>query len=200
MKKVAGLILAAGKSERMGRPKALLPFLGSCFLTHLLTEAAHSDLTDVRIVLGHDPETILNALPEIKPKALINSSYEYGQLSSLQCGLKSLGWVALDGVMVFLVDHPLVHRVVINQLIESFRNSDLPIVIPSFERRRGHPMIFGAQLFRELLEAPLDQGAISVVRKHQREILHLEVDEPGVLVDIDTPEAYEEHIVRTGKT
>ena len=200
MKKVAGLILAAGKSERMGRPKALLPFLGSCFLTHLLTEAAHSDLTDVRIVLGHDPETILSALPEIKPKTLINPSYEYGQLSSLQCGLKSLGWVALDGVMVFLVDHPLVHRVVVNQLIETFSHTDSPIVIPSFERRRGHPMIFGAQLFRELLEAPLDQGAISVVRKHQREILHLEVDEPGVLVDIDTPEAYEEHIVRTGKT
>src|SRR5262245_26762221 len=120
MKKVAGLILAAGKSERMGRPKALLPFLGSCFLTHLLSEAAHSDLTDIRIVLGHDPEAILNALPEIKPKALINPCHEHGQLSSLQCGLKNLGWVALDGVMVFLVDHPLVHRVVVNQLIESF--------------------------------------------------------------------------------
>src|SRR5262249_9017428 len=98
MKKVAGLILAAGKSERMGRPKALLPFMGSCFLTHLLTEAAHSDLADLRIVLGHDPEAILNALPEIKPNALINPRYEDGQLSSLQWGLKSVGWVALDGV------------------------------------------------------------------------------------------------------
>ena len=65
MKKVAGLILAAGKSERMGRPKALLPFRGSCFLTHVLTEAAHSELTEVKVVLGHHAESVLQSLPEI---------------------------------------------------------------------------------------------------------------------------------------
>jgi molybdenum cofactor cytidylyltransferase len=61
-------------------------------------------------------------------------------------------------------------------------------------------MIFGDELFSELLVAPLDQGAVSVVRKHQHQILHLEVDEPGVLVDIDTPEAYEKHVVQLGQT
>ena len=200
MKKVAGLILAAGKSERMGRSKALLPFRGSCFLTHVLTEASHSNLTNVKIVLGYDAESIHQSLPETKPKAVINPNYEQGQLSSLQCGLRHLSSAGLDGVMVFLIDHPMIHRGLINQLIEAFSQNDAPIVIPSFEHRRGHPMIFGAELFSELLAAPLDQGAVSVVRKHQHEILHLEVDEPGVLVDIDTPEAYEKHVVQLGQT
>jgi len=200
MKKVAGLILAAGKSERMGRSKALLPFRGSCFLTHVLTEAALSNLTDVKVVLGHHAEAILQALPKIRPRALVNPEYEDGQLSSLQCGLKHLSSARLDGVMVFLIDHPIIHRDLVNQLIEAFRRNDAKIVIPSFEYRRGHPMIFGAELFNELVAAPFDQGAVSVVRKHQHEILHLEVDEPGVLVDIDTPEAYEKHVVQLGQT
>jgi len=199
-KKVVGLILAAGKSERMGRPKPLLPFRGSCFLTHVLTEASCSKLTEVKVVLGHHAKAILQALPEIEPKTLVHSDYEYGQLSSLQCGLKHLTSAGLDGVMVLLIDHPMVHRDLVNRLIETFTQNDSSIVIPSFEHRRGHPMIFGADLFNELLAAPLDQGAVSVVRKHSHEILHLEVDEPGVLVDIDTPEAYEKHVVQLGQT
>jgi molybdenum cofactor cytidylyltransferase len=113
--------------------------------------------------------------------------------------LRHFGLAGLDGVMVFLIDHPMIYRGLVNQLIETFSQNDSSIVIPSFEHRRGHPMIFGVELFNELLAAPLDHGAVSVVRKHPNEILHLEVDEPGVLVDIDTPEAYEEHVVRLGK-
>jgi molybdenum cofactor cytidylyltransferase len=183
----------------MGRPKALLPFMGRCFLTQVSTEASQSSLSDVKIVLGHHAEEILEALPELGPRVLINPDHESGQLSSLQCGLKHMSSAGLDGVMVFLIDHPIIHRSLVNQLIEAFGKNDSLIVIPSFQRRRGHPMIFGAELFNELLAAPPDQGAVSVVRKHPHDILHLDVDEPGVLVDIDTPEAYEELIVKLGK-
>ncbi|MCI0419982.1 MAG: nucleotidyltransferase family protein [Acidobacteria bacterium] len=199
MKTVAGLILAAGKSERMGRPKALLPIFGECFLAHVFSEAVHSNLADVKVVLGHHAERILQALPEMKDRSFINPNYEAGQLSSLQCGLRQLGTVGIDGVMVLLIDHPLIHRDLINQLVEAFSRNDAPIVIPSFGHRGGHPMIFAAELFGELLAAPLDKGAVSVVRKHQHEILHLEVNEPGVLIDIDTPDAYDEQIVSLGK-
>jgi len=184
----------------MGRPKALLPFQRSCFLTHILTEATHSELSGVKVVLGHQSDAILKALPEIEPNTLFNRDYEFGQLSSLQCGLKHLSSAQPDGVMVFLIDHPIINRSLVNQLIDTFSRNTSPIVLPSFEHRRGHPMIFGAELFNEVLGAPLNQGAIAVVRKHAHEILHLEVDEPGVLVDIDTPEAYEEFVVRVGKT
>jgi molybdenum cofactor cytidylyltransferase len=156
-------------------------------------------LDGVVVVLGHGAEAVLQALPEIGPRSVINTRYERGQLSSLQCGLKQLSATRLDGIMVFLIDHPLIHRGLVNQLIEAFSSNDRPIVIPSFGHRRGHPMIFGSELFDELLTTPPDRGAVSVVRKHAHEILHLEVNEPGVLVDIDTPAAYEEHIVRLGK-
>ena len=199
MKSVAGIILAAGKSERMGRPKALLPYQGSCFLRHVLTEAADSNLTDVKVVLGHHAEAILQALSEVRPRTLFNPDYEQGQLSSLKCALKQLDLTGLTGFMVFLIDHPMIHRGLVDQLIEAFSQNEALIVIPSFQHRRGHPVIFAVELFDELLAAPLDQGAASVVRKHQHEILHLEVDEPGVLVDVDTPEAYEKYVVRMGK-
>ena len=199
IKAVAGLILSAGKSERMGRPKALLRFRGSCFLTHILKEAASSRLTDVKVVLGHDAQAILQELPEIEPRTIFNRQYGRGQLSSLQCGLEHFRSHSLDGVMVFLIDHPMIHHRLINRLLDAFSENDSPIVIPSFSRRRGHPMIFGADVFGELLSEPLEEGAVSVVRKHEHQILHLEVDDPGVLVDIDTPEAYEKHVVKPGK-
>ena len=101
--------------------------------------------------------------------------------------------------MVFLIDHPFVDCGLLNRLLAAFSGNDASIVIPSFQNRRGHPMIFSASLFEELLQAPLDQGAVTVVRKHQDEILYVEVNEPGVLIDIDTPEAYNEFVVRAGK-
>jgi molybdenum cofactor cytidylyltransferase len=101
--------------------------------------------------------------------------------------------------MVFLIDHPLVSTALIDELLTAFAQSSSLIAIPSFQDRRGHPMIFAKQLFAELLHAPLEQGAVAVVRKHHAEILHLTVNEPEVLIDIDTPEAYEEHIVGQGR-
>jgi molybdenum cofactor cytidylyltransferase len=199
MKTVAGLILAAGKSERMGRPKALLKVFGRSFLEHIVHEAENSALNSVTIVLGHQSHMVLDALPQFRVSSVINSEYELGQLSSLQCGLGSLAGRDIDGAMVFLIDHPFVHSLLINQLIEAFDSRPVSIVVPSFRHRRGHPMIFGFELFDELLRAPIDQGAFSVVRKHEDSILHLEVNEPGVLIDIDTPEAYNEFVVSAGK-
>lgn len=198
MKSVAGLILSAGKSERMGTPKALLKIFGTTFLEHVLGEAEDSGLARVTIVLGHQPERILGALPHLRNRVVVNQDYELGQLSSLQCGLKGLG-PSVDGAMVFLIDYPFVHRALVKRLLAAFEGSNLPLVIPSFQNRRGHPMILARELFDELLQTPLDRGAITVVRKHQERILHVNVDDPGVLIDVDTPEEYAEHVVSQGK-
>ncbi len=182
----------------MGKPKALLQIFGATFLEHIVGEAEGSGLSNVAIVLGHRPERILHALPHLKGRVLINQDYELGQLSSLQCGLKGLP-ASVDGVMVFLIDHPLVHRDLVNNLLEAFDGTPMPLVIPSFQNRRGHPIIWARELFGELLKAPLDQSAVSVVRRHQERILHVNVEDPGVLIDIDTPEAYEEYVIRRGR-
>jgi len=198
MKRVAGLILAAGKSQRMGSPKPLLRIYGRTFLEHIASEAQQSNLTEVKIVLGFEAELILERLPQLRPNVFINPEYEQGQLSSLIRGLKSLEGDSLDGLMPFLVDHPFVHRDLINQLLDSFSNHQNPIVIPTFQKKRGHPLIFAHELFPELINAPVDQGAIVVVRKYEDKILHVETRQAGILLDIDTPKAYQDYVLNQG--
>ena len=87
MVSVAGLILAAGKSERMGRPKLMLDFHGKTFLEHIFEEASQSALTEVKVVLGHNAERVQSQFPSLEGKWIVNPDYERGQLSSIQCGL-----------------------------------------------------------------------------------------------------------------
>ena len=93
--------------------------------------------------------------------------------------------------MVFLVDHPLVEESTVALLVERFRQTRQPIVIPTFEGRRGHPVLFGRTVFAELFSAPLQEGARFVVRGRPELVDTVEVDDPGILADIDTPEQYE---------
>jgi molybdenum cofactor cytidylyltransferase len=199
MKRVEGLILAAGKSQRMGSPKPLLRIFGRTFLEHIALEARQSELIGLKIILGHQADLILKSLPRFEADVIVNPDYEQGQLSSLTKGLKALEGCPIDGVMLFLIDHPFISRDVINQLIQSFSEHGQPIVIPTFRGKRGHPLIFGRELFSELSNAPLDQGAVTVVRKHQERVFSVEVEQEGVLIDIDTPEAYQEFVVNPGK-
>jgi molybdenum cofactor cytidylyltransferase len=195
MVSVAGLILAAGKSERMGRPKLMLDFYGKTFLEHVVDEASQSRLTEVGVVLGHNAEQVQSQFPKLKGKWIVNLEYERGQLSSIQCGLTFFKNYTLDGVMLFLIDHPFISPTLINELINNFDESRNPIVIPSYGHRRGHPVIFSKSLFEELWDASLDRGASDVVRAHEKEIFYVEVDNPGVLVDIDTPEDYSRYVL-----
>ena len=198
MKRVAGLILAAGKSQRMGSPKALLRIYGRTFLEHIASEAKKSNLTEVKIVLGSQAELILERLPQLRANVVINPEYEQGQLSSLIRGLKALEGYSIDGLMLFLVDHPFVDRHLINELLDWFSSHNNPLVIPTFRKKRGHPIIFAHDLFPELINAPVDAGAVIVVRKYQDKILHVETGQAGILLDIDTPEAYREYVVDRG--
>ena len=198
MKRVAGLILAAGKSQRMGSPKALLRIYGRTFLEHIASEAKKSNLTEVKIVLGSQAELILERLPQLRANVVINPEYEQGQLSSLIRGLKALEGYSIDGLMLFLVDHPFVDRHLINELLDWFSSHNNPLVIPTFKKKRGHPIIFAHELFPELINAPVDAGAVIVVRKYQDKILHVETGQAGILLDIDTPEAYREYVVDRG--
>jgi len=192
---VAAIVLAAGESSRMGRPKPLLPMNGETFLGHLLAEIRASRVARTVIVLGYKPELVLEAMPEVIPLAVVNERYELGQLSSLQVGLDAVGNEP-DAVLMFLADHPFITRSLIDAVIEAREQSGLPIVIPTSGGRRGHPTLFARSLFPELLAAPLDQGARVVVRAHAHEVLELPTEEAGVLADVDTPEQYQQWLAR----
>ncbi len=187
---VAAIVLAAGESSRMGRPKPLLPLNGTTFLGHLLDQIRASRVDRTVVVLGHRPEQVMEAMPEVRPLAVINERYQLGQLSSLIVGLATVGDDA-DAVLLCLADQPFVTAELIDELIEGYEATHLPIVVPVHAGRRGHPVLFASPVFGELRAAPLDQGARVVVRAHAEEILEIATDEPGVLADVDTPEEYE---------
>ena len=192
---VAGVILAAGESSRMGRDKALLPFgqaaIRSTFVEHL-AQVLDGEVSPLLGVLGHHAEEIrrqvhLPAGAEI----LINPDYKLGQLSSLRVALQALRQRAVAGVLMCLVDHPAIHKQLVRALLNRFRRNNSLVLIPTFQGRRGHPVLFAGRLFSELEEAPLDQGARWVVRRHEKDVDLCEVGEEGILWDIDRPEDYE---------
>ena len=192
-KSVAGVILAAGKSERMGSPKSLLRIGNTTFLEHIDLQARSGGLSPVRIVLGHDAEKITQALPQLADRIVLNPYYELGQLSSLVRGLEAIESSLIDGLMVLLVDHPFVTTGLIRTLVRAFSSGTHLVIIPTFQGRRGHPVIFDRALFAELKGIPPCQGAAEVVRGHGDGVLHVEVENEGVLIDIDTPEVYRLH-------
>ena len=192
---LAAVILAAGESSRMGSPKAVLPFQGRPFLGHLLDitrHAAKSEIGEIRVVLGPHAEQIMSALA-LEPEIVVhNPNWEQGQLSSIQTAIRSLPEGATDGMILFLVDHPLISVLLVSKLIAEFRRSGLPIAVPTFHGKRGHPVIFAARLYEELLGAPLEQGARAVVWAHATEVLEVPTDEEGVLLNLNDPDALRE--------
>jgi molybdenum cofactor cytidylyltransferase len=191
MSDVIAIVLAAGESSRMGRPKPLLPLNSSTFLSHLLEEIGASRISRTVVVLGHHPEVVLEAMPEIAPITIVNQDYQLGQLSSLHAGLREVGDTS-DAVLLSLADHPFVTRQVIDAIILAHERTHRPIVVPTYGGARGHPTLFARPLFAELLEAPLDQGARVVVRAHADEVLEVPTEEAGVVADVDTPAQYEQ--------
>jgi molybdenum cofactor cytidylyltransferase len=187
---LAAVILSGGASRRMGSPKALLPYQGRPFLEHLLDVTVHPKIGLRRVVLGAHAGPIANAVP-LKPNdVVINEEWEKGQLSSLQAALRSLP-DGTDGILLCLIDHPLVSGALVNDLIESFYATNKPIVLPVYEGRRGHPVIFASALYDELLHAPQETGARAVVWAHRGEVEEVQTNEEGCVMNLNDPDAME---------
>ena len=186
---LAAVILSGGASLRMGSPKALLPFQGRAFLEHLLEATRHPKISTRRVVLGPHAEPIAKAIRLHADEIVINADWEQGQLSSIQAALRSLP-SGLDGVLLCLVDHPLISTALVGELIATFYNTRTPIVLPVYKGHRGHPVIFSSKLFPELLAAPLEVGARAVVWAHREEICEFPTSEEGCVVNLNDPEAF----------
>jgi molybdenum cofactor cytidylyltransferase len=181
----------------MGSPKALLPFGKNTFLEHLL-EVIHQskknaesgkEIGCTRVVLGAHTKEITEKIP-LDPSAIVlNPNWRQGQLSSIKEAIRSLREVQTDGLMLFLVDHPLVSAELVGELVRQFYASSRAVVLPKFRDRRGHPVIFASRLYPELLAAPAEQGARAVVWAHADEVLEVRTNEEGVVLNLNDPEA-----------
>jgi len=182
---VAAIILSGGKSERMGSPKALLQYRGQTFLATILAAVTSARMAPAIVVAGHHFDVISKAFPDIQ--IAFNPNYEQGMSTSVQAGIRALP-AGLEGAAVFLVDHPMIDRQTIDALVD--RLAPGRIVVPVHNGRRGHPVIFAAELFDEILDLPPDQGLNSVVRRQPERVVEVFVENAGVLRDIDTPEQF----------
>lgn len=198
MSMIVAVVLAAGESSRMGRPKALLPIDGIRFIERIVTALKSSGVAKIIVVLGHNAEDMRRKIDDLPVTIIINPEYKKGQLSSLQTAIHYLETspigAGVDGILVHLVDHPYVNPQLVKLMIDRFEESGKLIVVPRFRGRRGHPVLFSKRLFPELRSAPMEQGAKTVVHAHQAETLEIETENEGVTIDIDTPEEYRKHV------
>jgi molybdenum cofactor cytidylyltransferase len=184
---LAAVILSGGASRRMGSPKALVPYQGQPFLEHLLDATVHPRIGVRRVVLGADAEPIARAVHLAADEIVINDDWEKGQLSSIQAAVRSLP-AGTDGMILCLIDHPLVSDELVHDLVERFYSAKKAIVLPVFEGRRGHPVIFSSALYDELLDAPLETGARAVVWAHTLDVEEFMTNEEGCVLNLNDPD------------
>ncbi len=186
----AGIILAAGESQRFGRTKQLAPFGGRCLLEWVLDAALGSDLDRVVLVLGRDHPAILAALGgtvnHAKLEVVVNPDYRLGQSTSLRAGLLKVK--ARFPVVVFLLaDQPLVDARLINRLIAGLCGTSKNICVPVHRGRRGTPTAFTRLFYPRLLGVSGDKGAREIIAANPEEVFAVEVEDPCLLADVDTP-------------
>jgi molybdenum cofactor cytidylyltransferase len=186
---VAGVILAAGLSRRMGGFKPLLPFRGAPLLAHVLAAARTSGLAPLCLVLGHRSAEIQATVDLARTDVVVNSDYARGQAGSLKAGLEAVR-SRCRAAMFVLGDQPLITAGLIDTLIEAYLERKAAITLPVFEGQRGNPVIIAARLFPELERLQGDTGARALFEAHRAEIHRVTVDDPAVLIDVDRPEDY----------
>ena len=196
---ISAIVLAAGESKRMGRPKQMLAWQGKTLLRQVLENLIRSDAGEIILVLGHEAEAISKSLTESQIKIVINPDYKQGMASSLRHGLLAMDPES-EAFLVLLADQPDIGPEIMNRMIREFKqaNPRRGIVRPVYRGLRGHPVLIGVRYLQEALQLQGDVGARQILANHPEDILEIEVNQDGILRDIDTPEAYRKYLKRAG--
>lgn len=187
------MVLAAGASRRMGQTKQLLPLDGDTVLERTLKNLRSAEVNEVLLVLGARAEAILKQLPGRvieAVKVVRNQNYESGMASSLREGLRSVGPDS-DAALIVLADQPFVRPHTVARILERYRGSEADIVVPFYRGQRGNPVLLARSMFPEAMALEGDSGCRMLFRWHAKAIAQVEVDDPGILLDLDSREDYE---------
>jgi molybdenum cofactor cytidylyltransferase len=194
-KSVSGLILAAGASMRMGRPKQLLDWGGRPLVRAAAEVALAARLDPVLVVVGGARAEVEAALAGLPLRIVANRDYAAGQSTSLRAGVAALD-PEIDAVVVLLGDQPFVTAAIVERLVAEWQASAAPIVAPIYAGQRGNPVLFARAVFPELLAVQGDQGARGVLAADPARVRHVAFDDPSPLADIDTLEDYQRLLSR----
>jgi molybdenum cofactor cytidylyltransferase len=190
---VAAVILAAGKSTRMGEAKQLLPLGESTVLGQTIENVRRSRVDEIVLVLGSSAEAIRRRLPASllqDLKIVVNPAYEQGMASSLRAGLSALDPESA-AALIILADQPFVHPETLNQLGSEHRRTRARILIPSYKGVRGNPVLLDRSVFAQVMALEGDVGCRAIFSSHTEHTVKLEVEDEGILLDIDSQEDYQ---------
>jgi len=192
---ITAIILAAGRSTRMGSPKMLLPWKKTTVIEHIISVFEDAGIDDILVITGGAHEQVEDVLRKCKKRhpvrSVYNEEYQKGEmLSSIQCGLKNLGSNAIDAALIGLGDQPQVLESSVQLLKETFVRSKSPLIVPSYLMRRGHPWLVARPLWTELMSLNHAQTPRDFLNAHAGEILYVNLETPSILADLDTPEDY----------
>lgn len=195
------IVLAAGSSTRMGKPKATLPCPGGgSFLTRIVTTFLEAGADDVVVVVGQHSQAVIEQFTAsgLSARFVENQMHEAGQLTSLIAGLQVVDRPGVRGTLVTLVDIPLVSAGTVRAVIDRYLKARVPIVRPTSGARHGHPLLIDRSLFDAIRHANPETGAKPIVRQHASRLGDLEIEDEGAFTDVDTPADYEKLIKALG--
>ena len=193
MPEIFAILLAAGKSERMGTNKLLLSFQGRPMILKVIDQVRESGIENICVVLGAFMHDLLKIIGEIPVHIVYNSDFEKGMFTSVQCGFRHLPATA-DAAVIFLGDQPMIPGEVTRSLVREYVRSGKGILIPVFSGKRGHPLLIDRKYAQVIDTLIPEKGLHTLLDKYPEDIGQVEVTVPGILRDIDTMRDYENEI------
>lgn len=184
---VSAILLAAGGSERFegDLPKQLAPFHGKPLVRRAARTALAATFAEVLVVTGHRAEEVEAALAELDVTLVRNPHWAEGQSTSVKAGLARVA--AASRAALFLpCDQPLLTREILDRILDAYRATCGPIVLPVYQRRRGAPVLFDRALFGELEQITGDTGGRQVVQSHPHDVVEVPLPDEAPLTDVDT--------------
>jgi molybdenum cofactor cytidylyltransferase len=192
---IDGIVLAAGASRRMGEPKPLLEVDGVSFLEHAIKQLRQAGCRFVLAVVNGDDEWITRLADANGAGIVINDDVQSEQIDSLRLGIANLP-DGYDAVVVLPVDFPRVQQATVDALLTAFKQQPSAVLNPAHQGKAGHPVIFSRDVVTELLRPELPDGARTVIEQHAADARTIDVADAGVLIDIDTPADFKQHVQR----
>jgi len=197
-RQVAALVLAGGLSSRMGRSKPLLPWGDNTVIDTIVHHLQLMRLSDIVVVTGYRNKEVERAIKYRRVRTVYNRNYATGEmLSSFKTGLAALA-PNISACLIFLGDQPQINTRLVNEILVAYAEGKGKIVAPSYQNRRGHPILIDRRYWRELLDLPSDGAPRNVINAYQAETAYVLTDDENVLRDMDTPEEYQEALRRAG--
>jgi molybdenum cofactor cytidylyltransferase len=195
---VSAIILAAGESKRMGQPKMLLPWQGTCVLGHIISILKKAGLEDILVITGAARGEVQAVATANHVKCVFNPDYAVGEmLSSIQIGLRDLARPAQPtqecystAALICLGDQPQILESSVRAVLREYTENEALLIVPSYQMRRGHPWLVARRLWDELLALKPPRSAREFLKEHATLIKYVELDTPSVILDLDTLEDY----------